>query len=362
MCDIITIVVEEHNIDALELPKNMTSLLQVVDLIINGPLKADQRRVRIRSLYNYFNEYAIAIAEATEKGQSLDIQWKPKSMSMMDGILTLIQSIVDFNSRVQFKESVAECFVKVGIMPTKSGTFNLYTAATKNRFLPSNTFVDTDSIEIEGECSTDGCSKYKPNEIFDLVRMERDDDELAIDIDAKLAKLSPTEEDDDDYEIGEAPLEPAPDNDPTPVHQNEPALKIYTEQQVMLIKSKKELILLLNKRGFSFIVKKCALSIKELRERLVHWRPEGWRPEGDEPPQEPAEVALPPVIVQEDELKYCIAKCTLPSEGTFMIECTNPSCTTGNKWFHPSCLKLSYKSDRQVPKDWICPVCHINGI
>ena len=98
----------------------------------------------------------------------------------------------------------------------------------------------------------------------------------------------------------------------------------------MLIKSKKELILLLNKRGFSFIDKKCTLSIKELREKLVHWRPEGWRPGGDEPPQETAQVALPVVIVQEDELKYCIAKCTLPSEGTFMIECTNPACTNGN--------------------------------
>jgi hypothetical protein len=38
-------------IDVLLLPKNMTDLLQVIDLVTNAPLKADQRRQRILFIF-----------------------------------------------------------------------------------------------------------------------------------------------------------------------------------------------------------------------------------------------------------------------------------------------------------------------
>ena len=40
----------------LNLPPNMTDVLQVMDLVVNAPLKAGIRRVRCDSLYDYFQK------------------------------------------------------------------------------------------------------------------------------------------------------------------------------------------------------------------------------------------------------------------------------------------------------------------
>ena len=39
------------------LPKNMTDSLQVMDLVVNGPIKSYVRRARAKMLYDYFQEW-----------------------------------------------------------------------------------------------------------------------------------------------------------------------------------------------------------------------------------------------------------------------------------------------------------------
>ena len=43
--------------DIAFLPKNMTGELQVLDLVVNGPLKAHIRKNRANALYSSFQEY-----------------------------------------------------------------------------------------------------------------------------------------------------------------------------------------------------------------------------------------------------------------------------------------------------------------
>jgi len=101
-------------IDVICLPKNMTWLLQVVDLIINGPLKAYDRRLRAKLKCNYFASYSEQVASLVD-GDEVP-PWNPGSVSIMEGVQNLVGTIEEkFNTNEDFKESVRKCFIKVFI-------------------------------------------------------------------------------------------------------------------------------------------------------------------------------------------------------------------------------------------------------
>ena len=52
-------VVIETGIDVAFLPPNMTAELQVLDLVVNGPMKAHIKNTRARRLYDCFQEYKV---------------------------------------------------------------------------------------------------------------------------------------------------------------------------------------------------------------------------------------------------------------------------------------------------------------
>jgi hypothetical protein len=47
-----------------ELPVNMSDILQVMDLVVNGPLKAHLRRRRVQTLYDYFQTWRLGAADS----------------------------------------------------------------------------------------------------------------------------------------------------------------------------------------------------------------------------------------------------------------------------------------------------------
>jgi hypothetical protein len=73
----------EHKIDIILLPKNMTWLLQVVDVVINAPLKSNQRQVRARLLSNYFEQYCQLISNLREDEEVPP--WNPNAISLHEG-------------------------------------------------------------------------------------------------------------------------------------------------------------------------------------------------------------------------------------------------------------------------------------
>jgi hypothetical protein len=56
-------VMEEIEIDLALYPKNMTGIMQVLDLVVNGPVKAHTRTLRANRLYDYFNNVFKALYE-----------------------------------------------------------------------------------------------------------------------------------------------------------------------------------------------------------------------------------------------------------------------------------------------------------
>lgn len=115
------------------LPKNMTWLLQVVDVVINAPLKSNQRQVRARLLSNYFEQYCQLISNLREDEEVPP--WNPNAISLHEGIISLVETIMDnFNERQSFKEAVQKCFVNVGILPMSDGGYMVYNVALQKLF------------------------------------------------------------------------------------------------------------------------------------------------------------------------------------------------------------------------------------
>lgn len=74
-----------------ELPPKMTHILQVVDLGVNGPLKASTRRMSIRNLLTYFQDWKIRCPTAAAAHSSLPCFSPPKPNKLADDIHTLLE-------------------------------------------------------------------------------------------------------------------------------------------------------------------------------------------------------------------------------------------------------------------------------
>ena len=68
----------EWGVHVRELPPKMTDVLQVMDLVVNGPLKAAIRRHRTRMLLSYFTSWKVSRLNAMVKGDPLPPFKPPK--------------------------------------------------------------------------------------------------------------------------------------------------------------------------------------------------------------------------------------------------------------------------------------------
>jgi len=97
-----------------ELPPRMTGELQVMDLVVNGPLKAAIRRSRTRSLFNFFQLWKIrrltALAEGTEPPA-----FQPPKPKVEDGLAVLFECLRVNLTTPQFVASLDKVFVRVGL-------------------------------------------------------------------------------------------------------------------------------------------------------------------------------------------------------------------------------------------------------
>jgi hypothetical protein len=110
---------EETNIDVAFLPPNMTSELQVLDLVVNGPLKAHIRTIRANRLYEAFQQYKIAGAEDQKLEHSirLNLEVNPPKPTMLEGIKDLILLFKEQFTAEKFKDYINRTFIKTGTLP-----------------------------------------------------------------------------------------------------------------------------------------------------------------------------------------------------------------------------------------------------
>ena len=83
-----------HNVDAVqsvleEWGLNMTDILQPMDLVVNGPIKAGIRRARVEALFNYFQQWKIERLQHLASSSSSPPPFAPPKPCQSQGILML---------------------------------------------------------------------------------------------------------------------------------------------------------------------------------------------------------------------------------------------------------------------------------
>jgi hypothetical protein len=99
-------VIRETNLDVAFLPPNMTSELQVLDLIVNGPLKAHIRTIRAR------NE-----DQKLPLSGRLNLDFNPPKPTVTEGIQDLLLLFKKQFTEDKFRECINRTFIKTGTFP-----------------------------------------------------------------------------------------------------------------------------------------------------------------------------------------------------------------------------------------------------
>jgi len=104
--------------------------LQVLDLVVNGFLKAHIRRLRANNLMTYFRQYKRLYNDECQKPQDQRVipKWNPPKPSMEECILAVMEvmSTGDLTTP-KAKASIAATFEKTGSVAQSNGEFVKFT-------------------------------------------------------------------------------------------------------------------------------------------------------------------------------------------------------------------------------------------
>ena len=105
---------EEANIQMLWLPPNMTAILQVIDLVVNGPIKANIRRLRCDRLVLYFDGFKRAYYRGLRKLPPVHVRFKAPKPLMRECILDILEWMKVQNESSTMKSNIQASFIKTG--------------------------------------------------------------------------------------------------------------------------------------------------------------------------------------------------------------------------------------------------------
>jgi hypothetical protein len=108
-------VYEEAKTTVGLLPPNMTSKLQVLDLVVNGPIKAHIRNLRAARIGDYMDIHTAQCQAAKEKSEKLP-DWDMPKPSLEECIRDLIQLFAGQFTSSKFKEGIQKSFLATGTM------------------------------------------------------------------------------------------------------------------------------------------------------------------------------------------------------------------------------------------------------
>ena len=112
-------VISELGVQIACLPPNMTGILQVLDLVVNGPLKAHTRNLRGARIVECFQSFIKLYAEEMAKDVSnrvLSVFESPKP-DMMQSINDLFDQMAGGFKLPKFVDGVKRSFVSTGCVP-----------------------------------------------------------------------------------------------------------------------------------------------------------------------------------------------------------------------------------------------------
>lgn len=126
--DAINAVFSSWGIELLPLPPKMTDKLQVMDLVVNAPVKSGIRRDRIQGLFAYFQTWKCQKLQqqALPVDQQQSLPFNPPKPTQAQGLLSLFKVMEENFSTDKFKASLARCFVEACQAPSADGNFLKY--------------------------------------------------------------------------------------------------------------------------------------------------------------------------------------------------------------------------------------------
>jgi hypothetical protein len=116
----------EANIQVKYLPPNMTYILQVLDLVVNGPIKAHIHGLRAERIVEYFKEYkAIYDAQLLLPHERLvKPAWKPPKLTLQECMTHLCKLIQGKFTTSEFRAGITERFHSTGLCPDDRRKFS----------------------------------------------------------------------------------------------------------------------------------------------------------------------------------------------------------------------------------------------
>jgi len=356
---------EEMGIDVICLPKNMTWLLQVVDVIINGPLKAYDRKLRAKLRCDYFTDYSEEISRLKE-GDDVPL-WNPGSVSILEGVENLVQTIEEkFNTSEEFQESVRNCFIKVGILPSQTETVNgvkeIYRRFNKAlmKTVEQHDGIKQDEDHLLDKDADSSTATFHNNEVMELVQfIDLDNEDADIDdgdvIFDDADGVAPTEEVDADIRAPKDPIVAPKAPEPVPI-------VFISAESVKHFKQKKAIMPYMTQRGFQITNDE---PLKRLKELLVEFDKKRHDDASIAPVVDPAAVVpaavvpaavVPAAVVPAAVVPPINASCWCKKpDNNEMIFCSFENCPHG--WFHFKCIGLTRASAKGLPNDWMCHLC-----
>ena len=144
----------ETDIDVAFLPPNMTSELQVLDLVVNGPIKSHVKNKRAERLYDSFRIYkANRMADmALPSDQRKSPDFIPPKPSMTEGMQDLIMLFDSEFKQDKSRNCINASFISTGTLPYYSEdnsldkNFKIYEKSHSSGTLP---IAPQETIELD---------------------------------------------------------------------------------------------------------------------------------------------------------------------------------------------------------------------
>jgi len=176
--DCLDSIFREAKVEVGFLPPNMTSELQVLDLVVNGPIKAHIRKLRATRICKYFDSYREIFRDQRKLKVSKLPKWEPPKPSLEECIKDMLNLIhTDFATH-KFKESIRTSFISTGTSYSPDRTFNDYFPQSSNgTIIIDETKIDCTNLEIDEDDIVDIIISDGSDEEFEDEDEEEDEEE-----------------------------------------------------------------------------------------------------------------------------------------------------------------------------------------
>ena len=117
-------VISELDVQIACLPPNITGVLQVLDLVVIGPLKAHTRNLRGSRIVESFQIFIVSYNDELAKDVSNRVMpvFEPPKPDMLQSIQDLLDLLANGFRKLKFVEGVQRSFISTGFVPCDEST------------------------------------------------------------------------------------------------------------------------------------------------------------------------------------------------------------------------------------------------